>query len=46
MNYVYIILKYLKIKKLLLKLKKYKFYKQEVNFLGFRIKKLKIRINL
>ena len=45
-DYIYIILECLKTRKLLLKLKKYEFYKQEVDFLGFRVGKLGICINL
>ena len=45
-NYIYIILEYLSKRRLLLKPEKYEFHKQKVNFLGFRIGKSGIRINL
>ena len=45
-KYVRIILEKLLDKRLRCKLKKYKFYKTKINFLGFRIEVMGIKINL
>ena len=46
MQYINLLLEYLYQSNLYLKLEKCKFYKEEVNFLGFLIRRNKIYINL